>query len=297
MDPITHGLAGVVIRNLGFKSKAALTALVLASVFPDIDYITRLFGIEVFLRYHRGLTHGILALFVVPVLFGIAFGLRRGFFYFSSIAFLGYALHLFLDLTNQYGVRIFSPLDWQQYSLGLTFIIDPYVSIGFLVSVVFSRLNKKRAKTIALATLILLVSYIGIRQYFQDKSKDFLRDELDTYVCDVSPLPNDFLRWWFVAKLDGINRVGFVDLFTQRVYVQDVYIQGSSPYIELSKNEKIVENFLYFAKYPYADVKKVNGKIEVTWKELSYAFLPGEHFEAKVVMDKEGKVLKAGFKY
>ncbi len=67
MDPITHSLAGLTISHLGFRRKAAIWVLLLSSIAPDFDYITRLWGVDVFLRYHRGITHGILALVVVPV--------------------------------------------------------------------------------------------------------------------------------------------------------------------------------------------------------------------------------------
>lgn len=316
MDPITHGLAGVVIRNVGFRRKAALGVLVLASLAPDIDHITRIFGADVFLRYHRGVTHSVFILFIIPVIFSLFFGFKKRVFYYSFLFFLGYGLHILLDLTNQYSVRLFSPLDSRRYSADLTFIIDPYVSIGFLVSIVFSRLNRKKAGTIALATFILLMSYMGTRYYFHEKTEDFLRSKLDNYICKLCPLPNDFLRWWFVARLDGITRVGFADLFTQRVYVQETYVQGDDPAIEHSKKDEIVKSFLDFAKYPYASVRRLKteggtamnanekgaidpekGRIEVIWRELAYSFLPGEHFRARVVMDENGKILSSSFKF
>jgi inner membrane protein len=68
MDPITHGLAGTTIANLGFKRRFAFWVLIISSIAPDIDYITRIWGEDVFLRYHRGISHGILALFIVPLI-------------------------------------------------------------------------------------------------------------------------------------------------------------------------------------------------------------------------------------
>lgn len=106
----------------------------------------------------------------------------------------------------------------------------------------------------------------------------------------VCPLPNDFLRWWFIAKSGNEIKVGFSDLFTQRVCVQETYfIADKDPFIEISKKTKVVKNFLYFARYPYAEVKRDAGKVTVIWRELAYSFLPGEHFIAKVTFDNEGK--------
>lgn len=298
MDPITHGLAGITIANLGFRRKSAMWVLLISSILPDIDYVTRLWGTDVFLKYHRGITHGILALFIVPAIIGLIFGLRKGFFYYFFIALFGYATHLFMDLTNQYGMRILSPLDWQQYSLDLTFIIDPYITTGLIISVILCRFNKKRAIAIAIITVFLLIAYTGGRYYLQGKTKDFLREQLEANTYKMCPLPNDFLRWWFIARSGNEIKAGFADLFTKRVCIQELYrIVDKEPFIERSKENRVVKNFLYFARYPYPEVRKDSEKTTVLWRELSYSFMAGEHFVAKVEFDKEGKVLNSYFKF
>lgn len=298
MDPITHGLAGVTIANLGFKRKAAMWALLLSSIAPDFDYITRFWGTDIFLRYHRGITHGILALFVIPIIIGIIFGYKKGFFYYSFIAFLGYFVHLLMDLTNQYGTRILSPLDWEQFSLDLIFIIDPYITLGLLLSVVLCKFNKRRAVVIALITLFFLIAYTGGRNYLHDKTKDFLRERLEANTYKMCPLPNDFLRWWFIAQSGDEIKVGFADLFTKRVCVQETYwITDKDPFIDRSKETRVVKNFLYFAMYPYAEVRRDGGKVTVIWRELAYSFSAGDHFVAKVIFDSERKVLDSYFKF
>src|SRR4030066_2568327 len=131
-----------------------MLGLILSSTAPDFDYVTRFWGMDIFLRYHRGIPHGILFLFLVPMVIGLIFGPRKGFLYYFFIAFLGYSAHLFMDLNNQYGTRILSPLDWQQYSLDLTFIIDPSITIALLLSLTLCKFNNKRITTIALITVV-----------------------------------------------------------------------------------------------------------------------------------------------
>lgn len=298
MDPITHGLAGATIANLGFKRKAAFMVILLSAIAPDIDYITRLWGADVFLRYHRGITHGILALFVLPIIIGLVFGYRKGFFYYFFIAFLSYAAHLFMDLTTQYGTRILSPLDWEQYSLDLMFIIDPYVSIGLLLSVIFCKVNKKRSIVIAIVTMFLLATYTGGRYYLQEKTKGFLKDRIEANTYKLCPLPNDFLRWWFIIRSGNEISVGFADLFTNRICVHETYkMSYNDPFIEMSKNERVVKNFLYFARYPYVEVKSSDRMTTVIWRELSFTIRPEDHFVAKVYFDKEGKIITSYFKF
>lgn len=298
MDPITHALAGATIAKLGFKRKAAIWVLLLSSIAPDIDYITRFWGTDIFLRYHRGITHGILALFLFPAIIALIFGLKRGFFYYYFISFLGYGAHLLMDLTNQYGTRILSPLDWEQFSLDLMFIIDPYITTGLFLCVILSRFNKKKAVAISAITIILLIAYVGGRYYLHDRTRDFLKENLEANTYKMCPLPNDFLRWWFIVKSGDEIKVGFADLFTKRVCVQERYVVAEKdPAIERSKETRVVKNFLYFAKYPYAEVKSEKGKTTVIWRELAYSFMAGEHFVAKVVMDKNGKVIESYFKF
>src|SRR4030043_1366449 len=289
MDPITHSLAGLTISPLGFRRKSAMWVLLLSSIAPDFDYITRLWGIDMFLRYHRGITHGILALAVVPLVIGLIFGLRKGFLYYFFIALLGYGAHLLMDLTNQYGTRILSPLDWQQYSLDLKFIIDPYITIGLLLSVVLCWFNKKRSFAIALTTLILLIAYTGGRYYLQGQSKYFLKEKIEANTYTLYPLPNDFLRWWFVVGSGNEITVGFADLFTQRVCIQETYRMAySAPYIEQSKESRVVKNFLYFAKYPYAQVRTDKDRTVVIWHELAYSFMAGGPFVSKGFFFQDG---------
>ena len=297
MDPVTHSLAGAAIANLGFKRKAAFWALLISSIAPDMDYITRLWGADVFLKYHRGITHGVLALFLIPLIIAIIF-IKKGFFYYYFISFLGYVTHLFMDLTNQYGTRILSPLDWNPYSLDTTFIIDPYISIGLLICVLLCVFNKKRASVISATTIILLLAYTGSRYYLHNKTKDFLKTRLDANTYKMCPLPNDFLRWWFIAQSGNEVKTGFADLFTRRICIQDTYtLTENDLLIERSKETRAVKNFLNFASFPYSEIKKTTNRTVVIWRELAYSFLPGEHFVARVLFDEEEKIVKSEVKF
>ncbi len=298
MDPITHSLAGAVISRLGFKKKAALWVLLISSVAPDLDYISRIWGADMLLRYHRGITHGILALLIAPLIIAFAFGFKKGFIYYYFIALLGYGSHLFMDLLTQYGTRILSPLDWNPYSLNILFIIDPYIIIGLLLCLIFCAFNKKSAAAVSAVAIIILISYIGGRYYLHGKTEDFLRARIDANTYKIYPLPNAFLRWWFVVKSGNEIKTGFADLFTQRIYVQDTFmLNENDPLIERSKETRAVKNFLYFANFPYPMVKKDKDKSAVVWKELAYSFMPGEHFTAKAIFNENNRILKSEFKF
>jgi len=298
MDPITHSLAGAALSQLGFKRKGAFWVLLISSIAPDLDYITRFWGVDIFLRYHRGITHGILALVLVPLIIAVIAEFRKGFFYYYFLSFLAYGIHIFMDITNQYGTRVLSPFDWNAYSLDISFIIDPYIAIGLFLCVVLGRFNRKRAVLISAITFILLFSYLGGRYYLRNATRDFLKEKLEANTYKMCPLPNDFLRWWFIAKSGDEIKVGFADLFTKRICIQDTFtFNDKDPLIERSKETKFVKNFLYFAKYPYPEIKKEDGRTMVMWRELAYSFMSGEHFTAKVTFDENNKLIKSEFKF
>ncbi|MBZ0155342.1 MAG: metal-dependent hydrolase [Alphaproteobacteria bacterium] len=297
MDPVTHALSGMVFRQLGFRGKAALFVLVFSAVAPDFDYITRLWGAAAFLKYHRGITHGVVALGVFPLAMGFLFRKSGGFFYNASLSFLGYSSHLLLDLTNQYGTRILAPLDGNRYSLDLTFIIDPYITLGLLLAVLLGKVSRRRPALIAACALLSITFYLGGKYYMQGEARQFLKTKMDAHTYKVYPLPNGFFRWWFVVRSGDEVTTGFVDLFLKKACVHEKYrVHPVDPAAIESKKSRVVQRFLAFAGTPHAEVKRGAGKTVVTWRELSYSFLPGERFVAEVVMDAKGEIIRAEFR-
>jgi inner membrane protein len=145
---------------------------------------------------------------------------------------------------------------------------------------------------------MLFFAYAGGRYYLHGETKKFLKDRLDANLHKLCPLPNDFLRWWFVTQSGDKIQVGFADLFTQRICIQETYIKDeNNSFIEKSKDTRGVKNFLHFAQFPYAEIKTDSEKITVIWRELSFSFRAGDHFVVKVIYDTDGKELGSFFKF
>jgi inner membrane protein len=282
MDPVTHTLSGFVLGKTITKNKTFLIIIIISSLIPDIDIVLRLHSKELFLMYHRGITHGVLALALFPLIPAFIFMKRYGFLKIYALSSLGYAVHLLLDLTNQYGTKILSPFDWNSYSLSLTFIIDPYVLLPLLGVVIFSIKFKKQARFLYIIAMVFITIYIGTKAYLKEEARDFLKQKIEAQQYRVYPLPNDFLRWWFVARYSDEYITGFVDLFTKRVYAEEKYKIKNEPAIVKSKETEAVKALLSFAKHPVAEIKREGDTIIVIWRELSYGFIPDDRFTAKV---------------
>ncbi|HOA83582.1 MAG TPA: metal-dependent hydrolase [Thermodesulfovibrio thiophilus] len=286
MDPVTHFLSGFVLGKTITKHKILFAVILVSSIIPDIDIIMRLTSKELFLIYHRGITHGIAALFLFPFIPAIIFRKKISFLKTYTVTFSAYALHLFLDLTNQYGTKILSPFDWTPYSLALTFIIDPYILLPLLLAVLLSIKFKKQAKFLYVFSMIFIAIYIGTKAYLKAEAKDFLKQKIEAHQYRVYPLPNDFLRWWFVSRYSDEYITGFVDLFTRRVYIDErIKIKNDSA-VDKSKDTESVKALLSFATHPVAEIKHEGNTTVVIWQDLSYGFLPDNRFSAKVWLQK-----------
>jgi len=115
MDPLTHTATGLFLSRAGLKrwTPLATPILLLAANAPDIDIVSGLGGSLNYLHYHRHLTHALAAMpvmAILPVLLVRAVARKpvRWWGAFAA-AMVAVAVHLLLDLTNVYGIRLLLP--------------------------------------------------------------------------------------------------------------------------------------------------------------------------------------------
>src|SRR4030067_95079 len=130
MDTVTHGLAGwLTARALpqDIGRKEATVAVVIGSVLPDADHMATLLGSELYLKLHRGISHGftgvaLTSLFVALLLY--RFGKWKDLKKLYLLVLVGQFLPISLDLLNSYGTQIFPPFSDARVSLDLLFGLD-----------------------------------------------------------------------------------------------------------------------------------------------------------------------------
>jgi len=140
MDPITHALSGAVVAR-AFVPRSGQPravqpvrwALILGSIFPDLDVIARPFVPDDFstIRFHRSITHSLVCLPVWALLFALGaawFWRRRGIpapHRAIGAAFgTGIGLHILFDCITSFGTMVWSPISWTRVHWDWTFIID-----------------------------------------------------------------------------------------------------------------------------------------------------------------------------
>jgi len=141
MDPLTHGLSGALAARALLPKfsdqsteRVARWAVLLGSVFPDIDVIAKPFDPDDFatIRVHRTVTHSLVCL---PIWAFLLAGLAVWYCRRRSLAAprlgvltllfgSGIALHILFDCITSFGTLVWSPVSWTRVSWDWTFIVD-----------------------------------------------------------------------------------------------------------------------------------------------------------------------------
>ena len=155
MDNLTHSLIGAALGQAGLKRKTglAMPALIVGANLPDIDAGCVVYGIES-LAMRRGITHGPIALVVLPLLLAGAlwwfdkWQARHGkrpegrlpvrFGWLLALNFIACLTHPLFDWFNNYGIRLLEPFSSEWFYGDTLFIIDPWIIAMLGVWVWFS---------------------------------------------------------------------------------------------------------------------------------------------------------------
>lgn len=160
MDNLTHSLIGAVLGQAGLKRKTGLgmPALIIAANLPDIDAPCVIYGVES-LTMRRGLTHGPIALIILPLLLaGLLilydrWQMRRGTRpaarapvnpgWLLALCTIGALTHPAFDWLNNYGIRLLEPFSSQWFYGDALFIVDPWLLVMLGGGIWLSRRREK----------------------------------------------------------------------------------------------------------------------------------------------------------
>jgi len=206
MDPLTHAISGVALARAFPKLRLPprqVALLVLFSMAPDIDILLRLWSDNLYLHYHRGITHSLLML-PLWVWLILACCSKR----FTALATLpaylvGLALlmHIGLDVITTFGTMILAPLsDWRA-SLDLVFIIDPLFSASLLLPLLCSLIWKQYARSWGMISLAMMCGYLGLAYHNQQQAIQLIKAAQPKAMAYYAlPMAFSPFHWQLVAQ-------------------------------------------------------------------------------------------------
>jgi inner membrane protein len=212
VDNVCHTLVGAALAEAGLKRRTALgsATLMIAANFPDIDVIAVPLGHS--LGFRRGMTHGVPAHVVLPVvLTGLMLlwhrwrgGVRPDARALLVLSTIGILTHPFLDWMNTYGMRWLMPLDTRWWYADTLFIVDPWIWLALGSGVWLSR--RRATPGPARWAVGLVAAYIGAMGSLAVRANGAVHDVLvargitaDTVVVEpvaANPLRRRVIHHW-----------------------------------------------------------------------------------------------------
>jgi inner membrane protein len=188
MDNLCHTLVGAAIAETGLKRRTArgMATLLIAANLPDLDAVAAF--AEQGLAIRRGVTHGLPALVLLPVLLTGAMILwdrlrkapRAGPPVIPGqlllLALVGVWTHPALDWMNTYGMRWLMPLDGTWFYGDALFIVDPWLLLLLGAGVLVAR--RRRLPAAAAAALGISAAYIMGMVVLTCAGRAVVRDQL-----------------------------------------------------------------------------------------------------------------------
>ncbi|HEX6162588.1 MAG TPA: metal-dependent hydrolase [Vicinamibacterales bacterium] len=173
MDNLCHSLIGMALSRAGLNKRTALatSTLVIANNLPDID--VAVFATDTLaMSFRRGWTHGVLAQATLPIALtgamlvydryrirpaghqaiGPSEVVRPG--QLLLLSYIGVLLHVFMDFTNSYGVRLLMPFSERWFYGDALYIVDPWLYLTLGLGWWLARKHAKPARIgVALAAI------------------------------------------------------------------------------------------------------------------------------------------------
>jgi inner membrane protein len=281
MEPVTHFLTGACLARSGFNRKTAYAtlAMTLAAEAPDLDMLWGFRGPVAGFQHHRGITHTFLGAPLVA-LAGVVWlwsRFRRSqppipprwglLWLFSWLAALS---HIFLDWTNNYGVRPFFPFNSKWYALDIVFIIEPVIFAALLLGLVIpgilgmadremgARKPLFSGRGWAIAALVVAGMDWGVRAVEHHRALHMVANtrfgDQPMLHAGAEPYPGNPFHWFAVVETARYYQTGSVNTWTETVDTSDqddvIFKPPVTSATTAAKRSWLGRVYLDWAKFP-----------------------------------------------
>jgi membrane-bound metal-dependent hydrolase YbcI (DUF457 family) len=298
MDAFTHGLASYTLTRaiLPRATRVTVIGALLAGMAPDVDQFSQYASPTAFLICHRTFCHSIAAMFVIPVLFSsavVAATRRHPRRDECPMVFLACAatcaLHIVMDLTQNEGVRLLSPLRFQWYSADWVAHFDLWILLILLAGVLVPQLlglvteeigaksKAPRGRVGPALALLAVCVYIGARGILHGNAVGMMeartyRGELPRRVAAFGESDSP-LRWRGIVETERALHEFDLDLASAATFNPDGGVTSYKPEpaaaLEAARSAELARRFLAVARFPRASVEKTAAGFRVQIRDLA----------------------------
>jgi inner membrane protein len=305
MDNFTHSLAGWALGQAGLKRMTGLAVptLIIGANLPDIDAVLSVLGTQS-LALRRGITHGPIALLILPLLLTAAmiaferWQVRRRKRPQSRppvrpvplliLAYVGTLSHPALDYMNNYGIRLLEPFSPRWFYGDTLFIIDAVLwtilPLGIWLSRRREAAGRRGWERPAQVVLAMALAYIGgnfaLSAQAERATAAAVRAQRgiapDLVIANAVPVRfwhRDML--WRGDALIGRGSVSALDGIAPVLTPGAVPTNMASPWIARAAAQSLdAQAFLFWARMPYARLTDIPGGKRVTLRDARFDSSP-----------------------
>lgn len=254
--------------------------MILGANMPDMDAVTYWMAPMVSLEYRRGITHGVLALVVLPILLA---GFMKVVDHFwprtqSSpacsyrqlllLSAIAIATHPVLDFMNNYGMRWLMPFVDKWWYGDTLFIIDPFIWSVLLLGLVVSRFTNRslsspwsRPASVALlvVTAYIMMNAAGTAIASRTVYRSLLAESPERLMS--SPVPFSPFERYIVVDNGEEYLLGSVALLRGSEFTlspRRIPKGDTHPAAVKAATDPGARVFLHWARFPYFEVEETN---------------------------------------
>jgi inner membrane protein len=280
MDPICHTMVGAALASTGLERKTRFgrATLILGANLPDVDVISYAWGETAALGFRRGITHGVLALIILPFLLAGAMMLvgrlsRRGrgpaaasadFKWLLALSAISILSHPTLDFLNVYGVRWLMPFDDTWFYGDVLYIADPWMWSILAVALIAARWRRNRNVLRVFARpacvgLLAVFAYVIAMAAGESISRRVVEVSLSGAAIPrfmIAPVPVDPFQRTVVIDGESAYRLGVVKLLPLPHFFLDErrIPKGEGAAADLAAATGAGRIFLRWARFPFFEI-------------------------------------------
>jgi inner membrane protein len=293
VDPVCHTLVGACLGATGLERKARFgrATLIIAANLPDVDAVLYFWGDARSYAFRRGLTHGIPAILLLPVLLALlmAFlsrissasrpGQETSLRWLMILALIGVASHPALDWLNNYGMRWLMPVTDRWFYGDALYIVDLaiWLALGAGLFAAYRSRNRRlrwfrHPACLALGFVVLYISMnLSITQIAERIALAQSSDDRPQRLM-ASPVPfNPFARA-LVFDYESeyrFARIRFIPL-PRFEWEQGSIAKGDPAVLDRARQTREGRWFLRWARFPYSAVEGSGDRILVHIADARY---------------------------
>lgn len=322
MDPVTHIVASIAAGRAGLNktTRLATPMLIVSAMAGDLDWLTAFAGPRAFLIGHRTVTDSLLGAAAIALITALVFTLAQRKSLKSPVRFVpalgvcavGAALHILLDFTNSYGVKLLWPFSERWFALDILPTFDMWLLFillaGILLPMLFRLITeeigaKPKSRSAALASIfavVLALVYVGGRYVLHTRAIGMLNSRLyqDAAPITVGAFPDSPspLLWTGVVvtekallRVDVPVALGNFDPLAAKVF----YKPDPSAALDAARATRTAALFLSFARFPRARVEKTDQgyHVEITDMRFELGTPPGRSLAALIDLNVQAHVI------